>query len=113
MNDTITRWSVAVFGDSSRAGPWRAGQRGRAVAVFGDSTIDLREASAGEEIEIRAVSVFGDVHIVVPPGCRVEMSGVALFGDKRRELAGGESPTGPLVRVKAVAVLGDVRVQSC
>ncbi len=112
MNGTITRWSVAVFGDSSRAGHWTAGERGRAVAVFGDSTVDLRDAVDGEEIEICAVGVLGDVHIVVAPGSRVEMSGVAIFGDKRGELAAAGSPTGPVIRVKALTMLGDVSVES-
>ncbi|MGI9021642.1 MAG: DUF1707 SHOCT-like domain-containing protein, partial [Acidimicrobiales bacterium] len=95
-----------------QGGPWRAGPRTRAVAVFGDSTVDLREAiSDGEVIEVSAVAVFGDVHIIVAPGSRVEMSGLALFGDKRSEVADAGSATGPLVRVKALAMFGDVKVR--
>ncbi len=80
MSDKITRWAVGVFGDSSQSGRWRAVQRLGAVAVFGDSTLDLREAVIdGDEIEISAVAIFGEVNIIVAPDSRVELSGVALF----------------------------------
>jgi len=112
MSDKITRWAVGVFGDSSRSGRWRAVQRLGAVAVFGDSTLDLREAVIdGDEIEISAEAIFGEVNIIVAPDSRVELSGVALFGDKRSQLTEAASPSGPLVQVKAVAIVGDVNVR--
>lgn len=112
MSDKITRWTVGVFGDSSRSGRWRAGQRLGAVAVFGDSTLDLREAVIdGDEIEISAVAIFGEVNIVVAPCSRVELSGVALLGHKRSQLTEAASPSGPLVQVKAVSIVGDINVR--
>ena len=112
MNDKITRWSVGLFGNSSQTGQWQAGQPVRAVAVFGDSTLDLRDAvTDGDEIDIDDVAMFGDVHIIVAPGSRVELSGVALLDDKRTQLSAAESTTGPQVRINALAMLGDVTVQ--
>lgn len=112
MSDNITSWSVGVFGNRTQTGRWRAAQRVRAVAVVGDSTLDLRDAvTDGDEIEISAVAIFGDVTIIVAPGSRVELSGVALLGDKRTQLTEAESATGPLVKIMAVAMLGDVNVR--
>jgi len=51
------------------------------------------------------------VNIIVAPDSRVELSGVALFGDKRSQLTEAASPSGPLVQVKAVAIVGDVNVR--
>ncbi|MFN2485422.1 MAG: hypothetical protein ABR609_02220, partial [Acidimicrobiia bacterium] len=48
---------------------------------------------------------------IVAPDSRVELSGVALFGDKRSQLTEAASPSGPLVQVKAVAIVGDVNVR--
>jgi len=80
------------------------------VAVFGDSTLDMRGAVAGDEIAISAVAGFGDVRVMVPAGSRVEISGLALFGSKRSEVIGDPAAGGPIVRVKAWALFGDVKV---
>ena len=86
MTDNAARWAVGVFGNSTQIGRGQAGQPIRVVAVLGDSTLDLRDRVADDEIEVNAVAMFGDVHIIVAPGSRVELSGVALFGDKRTQL---------------------------
>ena len=82
MSDKRARWAVGVFGDSNESGQWQPGAKTRAIAVFGDSTLDMREAiTSGDEITVRAVAGFGDVRVVVPADSRVEISGLALFGD--------------------------------
>ncbi|MCA1690976.1 MAG: cell wall-active antibiotics response protein, partial [Actinobacteria bacterium] len=68
-----------------------------AVGVFGDSTLDMRGGTApGDEITVRAVAGFGDVRVMVPPGSRVEVTGMALFGSKRSEVIGDPTATGPV-----------------
>jgi hypothetical protein len=111
MNDRNARWAVGVFGDSAESGTWRAGAKTRAVAVFGDSTLDMRQAiTEGDEVTVRAVAGFGDVCVLVPAGSRVEISGLALFGSKHSKGLGDPAPGGPVVRVKAWALFGDVKV---
>jgi len=110
MSDRDARWAVGVFGDSSMTGPGRPGTRTRAVAVFGDSTLDMRGAIAGEEIAISAVAGFGRVLVLVPTGSRVELSGFALFGSKRSEVLGEPTADGPVVRVTARALFGNVKI---
>ena len=109
MNDKDERWAVGVFGDSTEAGTWRHGRKTNAMAVFGDSTLDMRRAiSHGDAITVRALAGFGDVRLMVPTGSRVEISGLALFGNKSSEVTA--DPAGPVVRVKAWALFGDVKV---
>ncbi|MEO3813940.1 DUF1707 domain-containing protein [Sphaerisporangium sp. B11E5] len=106
------RWYVAVMGDTKRRGKWRVDQEIGAVAVMGDVTIDLREAEVrSREIDIVATAVMGDVKIIVPDGVDVDLSGVAFMGDKKVNVI--EAPPGhnaPVVRVRAYAVMGDVKV---
>ncbi|WP_084957839.1 DUF1707 SHOCT-like domain-containing protein [Thermoactinospora rubra] len=106
------RWFVAVMGDSKRRGKWRVDQGLGAVAVMGDVVLDLREAEVlGNSVDIVATAVMGDVKIIVPDGVDVELDGVAFMGDKKIDVM--EAAPGmdvPVVRVKAFAVMGDVKV---
>ncbi len=111
MSDKRAHWSVGVFGDSIESGQWEPGEKIRAIAVFGDSTLDMRQAiTSGDEITVRAVAGFGDVRVMVPAGSRVEISGLALFGSKHSEVIGDPTAGGPVVKVKARALFGDVKV---
>jgi hypothetical protein len=111
MGDNGARWAVGVFGDSTHAGRWQPGTTTRAVALFGDSTLDMRQAvTPGDEVRIRAIAGFGDVKVMVPAGSRIEISGLALFGNKRTEVVGEPGAGGPVIKVKAWALFGDVRV---
>ncbi|MFD1118823.1 DUF1707 domain-containing protein [Sphaerisporangium aureirubrum] len=106
------RWYVAVMGDTKRRGKWRVDHEIGAVAVMGDVTIDLREAEVrSNEVDIVATAVMGDVKIIVPDGVDVDLSGIAFMGDKKVKVI--EAPPGqnvPVVRVRAYAVMGDVKV---
>ncbi len=108
--DRSSRWVVAVFGDSKRDGGWHGTPRVRAVAVFGDAVVDLRGSDpSGPEVVV-ATAVFGDVKVLPPEGCTVELSGFGLLGDNRNDVAGGGAPTARSLRVKGRAMFGDVRV---
>ena len=54
---------------------------------------------------------MGDVKIYVPDGVDVELSGIAVMGDKQLQVR--EAPAGqpsPKVVVRATAIMGDVKV---
>ncbi|GIH76672.1 hypothetical protein Plo01_31010 [Planobispora longispora] len=106
------RWFVAVMGDSKRRGKWRIERGIGAVAVMGDVVLDLRDAEVrGNVVDIAATAVMGDVKIIVPDGVDVDLEGVAIMGDKKVRVI--EAPPGtnvPVVRVKAFALMGDVKV---
>lgn len=108
------RWAVALLGDSRQKGRWRPAARNRAIAVMGDVRLDFRTALCdGPAIEVSAVGVMGDVVIIVPRGMTVELSGVSLLGDRNLRLAEGPDRPGlPILRVRAVAVMGDVTVRT-
>ncbi|NBE92557.1 DUF1707 domain-containing protein [Nonomuraea sp. KC401] len=106
------RWFVGIMGDSKRRGTWRIDQELGAVAVMGDVVLDLREAEVRtSSVDIMAVSVMGDVKIIVPDGVNVDLDGVAIMGDKKVDVLEGASGANvPVVRVQAYAVMGDVKV---
>jgi hypothetical protein len=106
------RWFVGIMGDTKRRGTWRIDQELGAVAVMGDVLLHLREAEVRTDVvDITAVSVMGDVKIIVPDGVNVDLDGVAIMGDKKVDvLEGAPGQNVPVVRVHAYAVMGDVKV---
>ncbi|MDT4946509.1 MAG: hypothetical protein QOH14_3242, partial [Pseudonocardiales bacterium] len=106
------RWLVAAIANERVAGHWTAPSRLTAVAVLGDVIIDLRTAELrGEELSIQATALVGDVHVVVPPGATVELSGIAVLGRKKLAVEPADFALAvPVVRVSAFAMIGDVIV---
>jgi hypothetical protein len=96
---------TGVLSTSHRAGRWRRGDGLRALAVLGGCDADLRRLEG--DVAVRATAVLGSVDIVVPRGTDVELSGWGVLGSRKVNVRPGEGPT---VQVRAVAVLGTVRV---
>ena len=107
-----TRWVVSVFGSTHRGGPWHGARNVRAVAVFGDSVLDMRGSRpADTEVGVSALALFGDVKVLAPENSAVELTGVRLFGDNGSNVpAASASTAAMLLRVKGLAMFGDVKV---
>ena len=104
---------IAVFGGATRKGAWRVPPSSTVVTVFGGADIDLRDAILpGQEITIRAVSVFGGLSIIAPPEMRVIDSGVAICGgrDVAGDTAESGQPDAPVLRLSGACVFGGVFV---
>jgi len=104
---------IAIFSGSDRKGVWAPPRTLNAVAMFGGTEIDLREADMPPGgMTITAIAMFGAVEITVPEGMNVEVSGAGIFGafeeKKRRTPA---IPGSPTVKVEGVAVFGAVEVK--
>jgi hypothetical protein len=107
------KWAITVFGDVEQSGAWRAGEHLASGTLFGDVEIDFRKASlTSGEAQVTAVTPFGDVEVVVPPGVDVEVSGFTLFGSKRVRVEGPVGPSAPVIRLRAFTVFGSVKVSS-
>lgn len=106
------RWLVSVMGGNERAEDV-ARDETVIVDVMGGSELDLRGASfpAGEAT-VTAIAVMGGSTIWVPEGARVELSGFALMGGNSNRVPKGSPSSGPLIRVKAWALMGGIDVRS-
>jgi Domain of unknown function (DUF1707) len=105
---------VAIMGGAERKGRWRVPAESTAVAIMGGVELDLRAATLTSPVTtIRAAAIMGGVDIIVPPGVRVEMSGIPLMGggDDRVDDA-NLPPTAPLVKVYWLALMGGVSVRT-
>jgi hypothetical protein len=102
---------VSIFSSVQRTGNWAAPRKLDAVALFGSSHVDLRDALLPRDgIKIDAVAIFGSVSIIVPEGVNLRVRNVAIFGS-----AGGggnrlEDEDAPTIEIEAVGIFGSANV---
>ncbi|MFG1999045.1 DUF1707 domain-containing protein [Spirillospora sp. NPDC048911] len=88
-----------------RAGRWRVPDRYTALAYKGGCLLDLRDAElTGPITTISVIAYKSAVEIIVPPGARVEISGIGVS----TELHGAASPAAPVVHVRGFAYKGHI-----
>ncbi|WP_194793333.1 DUF1707 SHOCT-like domain-containing protein [Raineyella fluvialis] len=99
---------VAVFSGAERAGVHRVPKGTTAVAIFGGTTIDLRQAVfESRTITIDVVAMFGGVDVVVPDGVRVINKVFPIFGGASSK-ARCADPDAPTVILRGLAAFGGV-----
>ncbi|HJC85464.1 MAG TPA: cell wall-active antibiotics response protein [Candidatus Corynebacterium faecigallinarum] len=104
------------FGDIELTSTMQLGERQGYSLVFGDLTLDLREASLTASTTVLQVSlVFGSVKLTVPPGVQVVNQMTLPFGDvKVTQREGGPAPNypdAPTVVLTGRSTFGDLRVR--
>ena len=110
---TPRRWIVSVMGNAVRQGRWRVAEHATAVTVMGNATIDLRHAElSGPEVTITVFTAMGNTYVDVPPGVDVDLSAVAIMGNRMDRTRGHARPGAPLVRIKGVVFMGNVFVRT-
>jgi len=80
------------------------------VAAVGGMNLDLRDQQLAPETTITKWSIVGGVHLRLPENARVEVQRYWIFGAKRIERGAGD-PTGPLVKIRAIGLVGGVHLQ--
>ncbi|MFJ9388516.1 DUF1707 domain-containing protein [Nocardioides sp. NPDC101246] len=105
----------AFLSNVERKGVWVVPQHFSVNAVLGDANIDLREAHySAREVVISATSVLGSVKVTVPPNVHVIVEGNGVLGDFKEpseKVPEALTADSPVVRVRGIAVLGDVTVK--
>ena len=83
-------------------------------AVFGGATLDMRDAHLEPGATVDALALFGGVDVIVPPGWRVELGGLPIFGGYEDKTAGNGDvlPDAPVLKVAATAIFGGVDVKN-
>lgn len=103
---------TAVLGDTKERIVGRVEEELNALSIMGDVVLDLRDAQVPRgEVSVVATAVMGDVKIIVPDGVLVELSGYAVMGDRKVRMRQAEpGRTVPIVRVRAQAIMGDIKI---
>lgn len=104
---------VAVMANASRKGAWTPSRQLNVIAVMGGAELDFREARMSPGItELNVFAWMGGVEVVVPPGVRVEMNGIALMGgfEERMRAVEPPPPDAPVLRIGGLALMAGVEV---
>jgi Domain of unknown function (DUF1707) len=107
-----TRFVLALFGSTGRAGRLRLRHRALCISLFGNVDFDLRQATLeGDVITIFAIAAFAALDVYVPEGVEVDLHGLTAFGHKDAHGSDVEPlPGTPLVRVYAFGVFAGMDV---
>lgn len=101
--------NFAMFGGFDRRPLAPGWKEETLVAVLGGGEVDLTASPPeGGSGRLTAVAVLGGIDLRVPPGTRIAMSGLSLFGGRSVNVTEGD---GPSIQLKAVAVLGGIEVK--
>jgi hypothetical protein len=78
------------------------------TAILSSGTVDAT-ARPGEGAKLSVVSIASSPTVVVAPGTQVELTGWSLLGS--RKVATAPPGDGPLIEIKAITILGSIRVK--
>jgi len=79
------------------------------VSVFSSGKLDA-SAPPGDGAKLSVYSFLSSATVIVPKGCRVQMSGGDVLGSHSVRVE--ESGEGPLIEIQAIPVLGSIKVRS-
>jgi hypothetical protein len=102
----------AVFSGTKRSGPWTVPLLIEAKIIFGDMTLDFRDAwFEVDTLDIDVDAFCGKLRLIVPPGTQVENEiEETLSGSKHRRGREVIEPNGLLVRLSGQMFMGKVEI---
>jgi hypothetical protein len=104
---------VAVMAGASRKGAWTPSRQLNVIAVMGGAELDFRQALMPPGItQLNVFACMGGVEVIVPPGVRVEMNGIALMGGFEERVRVEDLPPAdaPVLRIGGFVLMGGVDV---
>jgi hypothetical protein len=101
------------MGGGDRTGRWRIGRRCTVVNVMGGGDLDLNDAElAADVVDLRVFSLMGGSTVRIPEGLNVSVSEFALMGGNDVRVGDAHpDPTGPLLRIRLISVMGGTGVR--
>jgi len=105
--------AVAILGGFGRKSTSRDFRGGDVTAIMGGCELDLRQASiASGSATINTFALWGGIEIRVPRDWTVEAKGLPLLGGFEDSTTPPPTPTGKVLRVTGMAVMGGVDIKN-
>lgn len=107
-----SRFAIAFMGAFHRRGTWAVARRFSALSLMGGGVIDLRGAQLTDgRVAITAFAIMGGIEIAVPEDAHVDAHGIGIMGAVSHGVRGTGKPGGPVITVRAFALMGAVTVR--
>lgn len=112
MEDRVN--SFVIFGGTEQRIDSKNFIGGSAMALFGGTEIDLRDAAlAPEGAVLDLTAAFGGIEVSVPDDWKVRASGLPLFGGwENKTRRKGDAADGPTLTVRCVAAFGGIELHN-
>lgn len=108
------RGATAFLSSIKRQGVWTLARQFRIAVVMADAKLDLREVRLGPgRSTIEIFAFWGSVHIIVPPGIRVDVQDSTLMGEITWEQGETyhDAPDAPSIFVRGTAIMSGVEIK--
>lgn len=108
-----SQFLVSIMGGTERNGSWTPARTTRVLALMGGTLLDFREAHLAPGVtEVEVFALMGGAEIIVPPGVRVDSSGIAILGGFGHGpgASAASSPDAPVIRVGGFVFMGGVDI---
>ncbi len=107
-----SRFAISIMGGFHRGDNWAVSRNLAALAVMGGGKIDLRHAQFTDgRASITAFALMGGIEIVAPEDAYIDVRGIGIMGGVSHAASGTGQPGGPVVTVRALALMGGVKVR--
>jgi Domain of unknown function (DUF1707) len=109
------RFAIAYKSSVRRGGRWRVPARFTSVIYKGNGRLDLRAAELTAPVTtVRAIAYKSHVDVLVPPGVRVELSGIGVSKgwSAEEDLESRLPADAPVVHVRGIAYKGTIEVST-
>jgi len=108
-----TQWHIRLLGGFKPRGQWLVPANTFVITLMGSVDADFRQARfLSAETTLTTVSLMGSMNITVPPGVRVEISGLRLLGSRDEHYDSPPSPAERVVRARSFSLLGSMSVHN-
>lgn len=107
-----SRFAISIMGGFHRGHNLAVARNLTAVTVMGGGKIDLRDAQFTDgQTSITAFALMGGIEIITPADAYVDVRGMGIMGGVGHAARGPGQPGGPVVTVRALALMGGVKVR--
>jgi hypothetical protein len=107
-----SRFAISIMGGFHRGDSWTVARGLTAITVMGGGKIDLRDAQFTEgRASITAFALMGGIEIITPEEAHVDVRGIGIMGGVSHSARGPGQPGAPIVTVRALALMGGVKVR--
>lgn len=85
---------------------------GKATAVLGGITLDLRDATIKKEATLEVFTMMGGLELRVPEGWKVHASGTPVMGGWEDKTTAPTDKNAPILHVNSTCIMGGVEIKN-